>query len=162
VKCADFPQATYSDDRFGFSISCPAGFVWETFSNPAGALFTAGVAEDRNAAGDARGVIGVEVYVQDAGSVRDWISAHSGAPNAGEPRHFWASTSNLADTTVSGRPAVEFDTTALGPGPPPTSHAVAFLLPDGNVFVIGWGAYASDYAATLTTAGQQMVASIKV
>jgi hypothetical protein len=157
VKCGDFPQSTYSSDAFGFSVSCPNGFLWETFSNPAGALFTSRVAEDQ-----ARGVIGIEIYVNDSGSVRDWIAAHSGAANGGEPRHIWGSTSNLTDTTVSGRPAVGFDSTALGPGAPPTSHAVAFLLPDGNVFVLGWGAYASDYAATLTAAGQQMVASIKV
>jgi hypothetical protein len=157
AKCGDFPQATYSNDAFGFSVSCPNGFKWETFSNPAGALFEARVAEDQ-----ARGVIGIEIYSNDSGSVRDWIAAHSGAPTGGEPRHLWGSTSNLTDTTVSQRPAVGFDSTAIGPGAPPTSHAIAFLLPDGNVFVLGWGAYASDYAATLTAAGQQMVASVKV
>jgi hypothetical protein len=157
VKCGDFPQATYSNDSFGFSVACPNGLTWETFSNPAGALFTSRVAED-----PARGVIGIEIYPNDSGSVRGWIAAHSGSPNAGEPRHLWGSTSNLTDTTVSQRPAIGFDATALGPGPPPTSHAVAFLLPDGNVLVIGWGAYATDYAATLNAVGQQMVASIKV
>jgi hypothetical protein len=157
VKCGDFPQATYSNDAFGFSVSCPNGFQWETFSNPAGALFEARVAQDQ-----ARGVIGIEIYRNDSGTVRDWIAAHSGAANAGEPRHLWGSTSNLTDTTVSERPAVGFDSTALGPGAPPTSHALALLLADGSVFVLGWGAYASDYSATLTAAGQQMVASIKV
>jgi hypothetical protein len=157
VKCGDFPQATYSNDAFGFSIACPTGFTWETFSNPAGALFTTRVAAD-----PARGVVGIEIYPNDSGSVRGWIAAHSGSPNAGEPRHLWGSTSNLTETTVSERPAVGFDATALAPGPPPASHVVAFLLPDGNVLVIGWGAYATDYAGTLTAVGQQMVASIKV
>jgi hypothetical protein len=96
------------------------------------------------------------------GAVRDWIAAHSGAPNSGDPRHFWGSTSKLLDTQVAGKPAVSFDTTSQGPGPPPTGHAVAFVLPDGNVFAIYWSAYARDYGAILAAVAQQMIATIQV
>jgi len=157
VKCGDFPHQTYSDSTFGFSIACPSAFYWETYSNPYQALFLASVSQNTP-----QGAISINIYRNDASAVRDWVTAHTGAPNSGEPRHFWGSTSNLSDTQVAGRPAVGFDTTSQGPGPPPMGHAVAFVLPDGNVFVIYWSAYSSDYAAKLAAIGQQMIASIKI
>jgi hypothetical protein len=162
VRCEDFLQQTYTDSRFGFSISCPSNFSWETYSNPYAALFLARVIGDRYLVGDTPGGISISIYHNDVGALRDWIAAHTGTPNGGDPRHFWGSTSNLSDIRVAGRPAVSFDTTSLGPGPPPTGHAVAFVLPDGNVFAIYWSAYAGDYAATLEAVAQHMTATIQV
>jgi hypothetical protein len=162
VKCEDFPQRAYTDGTFGFSISCPSSFSWESYSSPYSALFLARTVDDRYLVGDPPGQISINVYADDSGALLDWIAAHTGTPNSGDPRHFWRSTSNVSDTQVAGRPAVGFDTTSLGPGPPPTGRAVAFVLPDGNVFVIYWSAYKSDYAATLGSVAQQMIATIQV
>jgi hypothetical protein len=157
IKCEDFPQQTYTNSTFGFSIACPSSFSWEIYSNPYEAQFLASASQDTP-----QGSISISVYRNDVGTVRDWIPAHTGAPNSGEPRHFWGSTSHVSDTQVAGRPAVGFDTTSQGPGPPPTGRAVALVLPDGNVFVIYWSAYKSDYAATLGSVAQQMIATIQV
>jgi hypothetical protein len=162
VRCADFPQQTYTNSKVGFNVSCPIGFLWETYSNLYHAKFLAAVVEDKGSgAGDPRGSISITIYSDDAASLRDWISAHTGPPNSDQPTHFWRLTTNLSDAQVSGRPAIGFDASALGPGPPPTSHDVAFLLSDGDVFVIAWGAYSTDYAAKLSTVGEEMVTSIK-
>lgn len=162
VKCEDFPQQTYTDSTFGFSISCPSSFSLELYSSPYSALFLARTVDDKYLVGDPPGQISIDVYAGDSGSLRDWIAAHTGAPNGGDPIHLWGSTSNLSDTQVAGKPAVSFDTTSQGPGPPPTGHAVTFVLPDRNVFVIYWSAYTSDYAAALAAAAQQMIATIRV
>lgn len=156
VKCEDFPQQTFTS-AYGFSIYCPSDFSWEGYSNPYEAVFLASVSQRTT-----EGAISISIYHNDSATVRDWISAHSGPPNSGKPRHFWSSTSNLSDTQVAGRTAVSFDASALGPGPPPTSRGVAFLMPDTNIFVLAWGAYSSAYAATLADVSRQMIASVRV
>jgi hypothetical protein len=162
IKCEDFPQQTYTDSTFGFSVGCPRNYSWESYARPSAALFLARVVDNRYLVGNPPGWILISVYLNDGGAVRDWITAHSGAPNSSEPLHFWGSTSNLADIEVAGRPAVGFDTTSMGPGPPPTGRAVALMLPDRSVFVIYWTAHASDYAATLDLIARQMIATIQL
>lgn len=101
VKCEDFPQQTYTDSTFGFSISCPSSFSLELYSSPYSALFLARTVDDKYLVGDPPGQISIDVYAGDSGSLRDWIAAHTGAPNGGDPIHLWGSTSNLSDTQVA-------------------------------------------------------------
>ena len=162
VKCEDFPQQTYTDSTFGFSVGCPRNYSWESYARPSAALFAARVVDNKYLVGVPPGWIWISVYSNDVGALRDWITAHTGAPSASGPLHFWGSTSNLSDTQVAGRPAVGFDTTSMGGGPPPTGRAVALLLPDRNVFVIHWTAYQGEYAATLDAVARQVIATIQV
>ena len=158
IKCEDLPNQTYVDGDFSFSITCPSNFYWETFSKPYEALFLASALDARHTPTG----ISINIYRNDTGALRDWIAAHTGAPNSDQPRHFWASTSNLLDTRVAGRQAVKFATTSLGPGPPPNATAIAFVLPDGYMFLIGWAAYSTDDAAAYGAVAEKMVASIRV
>ncbi|HXI95669.1 MAG TPA: hypothetical protein VNG04_06055, partial [Candidatus Acidoferrum sp.] len=47
VRCEDLPDQTYTSDAFRFTIGCPGNFSWQTFSQPAGRLFSARAVDDK-------------------------------------------------------------------------------------------------------------------
>ena len=162
VKCEDLPQQTYSNDTFRFSVGCPSNFSWQTYVPTPGRLFHSRTVDDKYLSGYPAGEVEISTLANSGNSLRDWIASHVGQPYSGDTNHLWDSTSNLADIQISGRPAIGFDYVYVGPESPSVWHAAAFLLPQGSIFLLVWWTYSGDYAATIASVAQQMIASIQL
>jgi len=162
VKCEDLPKQTVTSATFGFSISCPTNFTWETQNPPPGRLVLARTVDDKYLNGYPPGQVEISVAMNSGNNLRDWIASHVGPAYSEAATHFWDSTSNLTDSQIAGQPAVDFDYVFQGPEAPPIFHAAAFVLPKGSVFVIDWWASSSDYGPAIAAVAQSMIASIQV
>ena len=162
ARCEDLPKQTYTSDTFGFSVSCPNNFTWETQNPPVGRVFLSRTVDDKFLNQYPPGQVEIFVAPNGGASLRDWIAGHVGAPLSGDANHYWDSTSNLADSTITGQAAVRFDFVLQGPESPSAFHAAAFVLPKGPVFVMDWWANTSDYGQVIAAVAQTMLDSINV
>lgn len=164
VKCERFPNQTYSNALFGFSVECPSGFWWETFANSQpGRLWQARTVEDKYKDSYPAGQIEFAVNPFDFATLRPWIDSHTGDPLTAPGHDFWNSVSNVSDITVGGAPAVAFDYVMKGPESPNNFHAVALILQSRYVFVMDWWAYAdSGYEPAISNVAKSVIASIKL
>ena len=164
VRCETFPQQTYVNSEYGFSASCPSGFWWETFGNPAPDwLFTSRTVEDKYKNGYPAGQIEFGVRTFDSDTLRDWLGSHTGDPMAADGYHILNSVSNVRDISVGESPAIAFDYVMQGPESPNDFHAVALVLKSRYTLLIDWWAYAnSGYATAISNVAKSVVASITV
>jgi hypothetical protein len=164
VRCESLPKQTYVNSQYGFTVSCPSGFWWETFNNlPAGWLFGSRAVEDKYKNSYPAGQVEFRVRGFDSDTLRHWIDAHTGDPMATPDHNLWNSVSNLRDITVGGSSAIAFDYVMMGPESPVNFHAVALVLQSKYVFLIDWWAYAnSGYASAIGNIADSVVASVTI
>ncbi len=164
MRCESFPNQTYANSQYGFTVACPSGFWWETFSGAApGWLFGSRAVEDKYRNGYPAGQIEFGIRTLDSDTLGNWIDSHTGDPMAADGYHIWNSVSNVRDTTVGGSPAIAFDYVMKGPKSPENFHAVALVLKSKYVFLIDWWAYAnSGYASAIADIAKSVVASVAI
>lgn len=105
VACKDMPDQIYVNYDFGFSISCPSDFTWQTYAanQPIPALvFHYRAFDSQYLANYPPGQVQIALYSMDADTLRGWINKHIGPQMSTDPQHYWDTTSNVTDVTMAG------------------------------------------------------------
>lgn len=155
------PWQTYVDPQYGFSISYPPNFTFQSQgSGPPGGLQVYRAVDNRYLTGDPPGQVEIGLYLMDADTLQAWVIKHTGPAEASSNQEFyWGSATNVRTTTAAGRPALSFDYSSEGFRPP--VHTTAFLQTPSRVMLIDWWSADPAYLATLEAVYQQMFTTLK-
>jgi hypothetical protein len=155
--------SVYKDPTFGFSIGYPSSFVIQNTLKaggtlPKGWLLAMRAVDSKFASGYPPGV-DFGVYSKDADSLTAWVQKHTGPCGSDTSKaYYWDSTSNVVQTTVSGRDALSFD--LVNPcGSSLTLRETIFFLGTAYLFRLDWWSSDTTYAATIGPIVQSMLAS---
>jgi hypothetical protein len=151
----------YTDQQYGFSVSYPPDFTFQTQgSGPPGGLQAYRAVDNRNLSGEPPGQVDIDLFSMNADSIRAWVVKHTGPAEAPSNQEFyWGTASNLAATTAAGRPALSFDYSSEGF--PTTVHATVFLQSSSRVLLLDWWSTDPNYEASIQATFQQMLSSLR-
>lgn len=152
---------TYTDPKYGFSISYPPGFAFQDQGEgPPGGLQLYRAVDNRYLNGEPPGQVELGLYPMDADTLSAWITKHTGPSSAAASQAFyWETTANVTPTSAAGRPAISFDNSS--PGGPTTLHATVFQQGSSRVVLFDWWSADQSYLETIQLLAQQMLASFQ-
>lgn len=150
---------TYSDQTYSFHIAYPPTFTFkqEGSADPAvDWLAEYRAVDSRYLNGYPPGQVEIGVYVNDADTLADWITKHTGSSSS-DHTLYWQNTSDNQSVAAAGRPGIAFTTTVTGF--PVVGHSTAFVQNSSRIIVFNWWATDSNYSSSISNVAQQMLAS---
>jgi hypothetical protein len=150
---------TYSDAEYAFKIAYPPGFIFkrEGAADPSSGWLAEYRAVDKTYLNVyPPGQVELAIYSNDADTLPNWITKHTGASSSTDHSRYWQSTSSIQATSAAGRSAIAFDVNVAGF--PATGHSTAFMQNSSRIVVVNWWSDAS-YASSVGEFARQMLAT---